>query len=113
MTVRQDDEEIGVLIKGFKPSVTGGDGETGVPAAGGGDAGFYFEASLRALKPDGEEIKGLTTEGTGEHRGRRGYFRKRRSAERKTRKTTEMTPFMVKKAALSLERSSGLTRVCS
>src|ERR1700730_2461637 len=41
------------------------------------------------------------------------YFRRRRSAATNTAKTTEMTPFMVKKAALSLERSVGLTRECS
>src|ERR1700722_1922630 len=38
------------------------------------------------------------------------YFRNSKSAAMKRTKTTEMTPFMVKKAALSLERSSGFTR---
>jgi hypothetical protein len=41
------------------------------------------------------------------------YFRKRISAATKPVKTTEITPFMVKKAALSLVRSVGLTRECS
>lgn len=39
--------------------------------------------------------------------------RKRRSAATKAKKTTEITPFIVKKAALSLERSRGETSVCS
>jgi hypothetical protein len=41
------------------------------------------------------------------------HFRRNISAAMKRTKTTEMTPFMVKKAALSLLRSSGLTRECS
>jgi hypothetical protein len=41
------------------------------------------------------------------------YFLRRRSAARKAAKTTLITPFMVKKAALSLVRSVGLTRECS
>jgi len=41
------------------------------------------------------------------------YCRSNRSAAMKRAKTTEMTPFMVKKAALSFDKSSGLTRVCS
>jgi hypothetical protein len=41
------------------------------------------------------------------------YFRRSTSAPTKSAKTTEITPFMVKKAALRLERSPGLTRECS
>jgi hypothetical protein len=41
------------------------------------------------------------------------YFRRSRSAAMNKAKTTEITPFMVKKAALSLERSLGLIRECS
>ena len=41
------------------------------------------------------------------------YFLRSRSAARKVAKTTEITPFMVKKAAFSLERSLGLTSECS
>ena len=41
------------------------------------------------------------------------YFRRSKSAATKRAKTTEMTPFMVKKAALRRERSSGPTRECS
>ena len=41
------------------------------------------------------------------------HLRRSMSAATKRAKTTEMTPFMVKKAALSLLRSSGLTRECS
>jgi len=46
-------------------------------------------------------------------RVKRFHFRSSMSAATKRAKTTEMTPFMVKKAALSLLRSSGLTRECS
>ena len=41
------------------------------------------------------------------------YFLTSKSAATNAAKTTEITPFMVKKAALSLERSPGLTRECS
>jgi hypothetical protein len=41
------------------------------------------------------------------------YFRESKSAATKLAKTTEITPFIVKKAALSFERSSGLTSECS
>ena len=41
------------------------------------------------------------------------YFLSSRSAATNTKKTTEMTPFMVKKAALSLLRSSEETSECS
>ncbi len=37
----------GVVIEIFRPFVTGGNGETGVSAAGGGDSGFcVYDASL-------------------------------------------------------------------
>ncbi len=39
--------------------------------------------------------------------------RRKRSAAMKTAKTTEMTPFIVKKAALRRERSFDLTSECS
>jgi hypothetical protein len=41
------------------------------------------------------------------------YFFRRRSAATNAAKTVEITPFMVKKAALSLLRSRGETRECS
>ena len=40
-------------------------------------------------------------------------FRSSRSPAMKRAKTTEITPFVVKKAALRRERSSALTRECS
>ena len=43
----------------------------------------------------------------------RFYFLRRMSAARKAAKTTEIIPFMVKKAALRRERLLGLTRECS
>jgi hypothetical protein len=43
----------------------------------------------------------------------RFYFLRRMSAARKAAKTTEIMPFMVKKAALRRERLLGLTRECS
>jgi hypothetical protein len=41
------------------------------------------------------------------------YFLRSKSAATKAAKTTEMIPFIVKKAAFNLERSPGFTRECS
>jgi hypothetical protein len=48
--VKSGDVELRPIVfysTSFTPSVTERDGETGVPAAGGGDAGFNFQAALR------------------------------------------------------------------
>jgi hypothetical protein len=42
-----------------------------------------------------------------------GYFRSNKSPATKTKNTTEITPFMVKNAAFSLDRLVGETRECS
>ena len=95
-------------------------GKTGVPAAGGGNAGLLFWARNIHLLTVHLFLASSRAEPPGcpPRLVKRApvlfvYFLSSKSAATKTAKTTEMMPFMVKKAALSLERSSGLTSECS
>jgi hypothetical protein len=89
----------------FTPSVTKRDGETGVSAAGGGDAGFILAQLPRSTDNSFGALSFSLLPAF--------YFRSSRSAAKNRAKTTEITPFMVKKAALSWERSFALTKKCS
>jgi hypothetical protein len=109
------------------PPSSRGNGETGVPAAGGGLAGlFSWSGPLVPLCPPAEHCSfssfggqprarpwAKPTGGCPSLSGFHLYFRSSKSPATKRAKTTEITPFMVKKAAFRRERSSALTRECS
>src|SRR5258708_33880689 len=93
-------------------------GKSALPPQGVGAPGF-LEAERKCFpSPQAEQARCArrTAEGGCPHiLGFRFYFyfRRRRSAARKAANTTEIPPFMGKNAALSLGRSSGVTRECS